>query len=279
MRIIGHAEIEGEASGAFKNYEEYPLDPKVGTWAYIHGSLMLCSEVEDVPLWIPVTQERNTLVHDQSIESARWLIPHMLGSTTIMVQCFDLAGNVMLPSEIRNIDEDSTEVIFPNGTTGKAILMYGMESGISARGKINVVESIPVQGVHFTLSDLNPYDDLGYGEWKLITGDAVLSFCDGSKCGGNVEGSNSKAVPLPAHTHRYSRITQFQSGTTNVTWTSISVPKVGWSAYNGVGNSSGTRVSMRLNNAEDTSSSAGSANAKIDVKGAVIKLNVWVRTE
>lgn len=278
MKILGHTEIKGEVSGAFKNYDDFPLDPKVGTWAYIHKSLMMCVEIGDLPAWIPLTSERNTVVHDQETPSERWFIEHDLNSDNVLVQCYDRSDNVVNPSSIRNVDGNVTEVIFPDVIGGRAILMYGMESGVSAQGRIKRAESYKIGNCYFTTSSNNPFDDLGYGEWELLTGDAVLGFGDGSECSTDIEGTNSKSVPLPAHTHQFQRISSIQTAYVNNIWAVASVPKVGTSAYIGTGNSSGGRVSLRVTNSNDTTGESGASDAKVNVKPAVIKLNVWCRT-
>lgn len=136
MKVIGNIDILGFASGAFKEYPDFPQNPKVGTWAVIHGSVMACMEIASSPVWLPLTQARNTHIHKQDTASATWNLHHKLGSENVLVQCFDENNNVIIPSEIRTVDEDVTEVVMPDIISGKAIVMYGQESGVSATGKI-----------------------------------------------------------------------------------------------------------------------------------------------
>lgn len=136
MKVIGDAIISGFAAGAFMEYDDFPQNPKVGTWALIHGSVMTCMQILDAPVWLPLTQARNTHVHDQSTASAIWNIEHRFGSDNVLIQCFDQNNTVIIPSDIRTIDEDTTEVVLPDIISGKAIVMYGQESGVSATGKI-----------------------------------------------------------------------------------------------------------------------------------------------
>lgn len=137
MKVLGDAIISGFASGAFMEYDDFPPNPKVGTWALIHGSVMTCMQILDAPVWLPLTQARNTHVHDQSTASAVWNIEHRFDSDNVLIQCFDQNNNVIIPSDIRTIDEDTTEVVLPDIISGKAIVMYGQESGVSATGKID----------------------------------------------------------------------------------------------------------------------------------------------
>lgn len=137
MKVLGNVDILGFASGAFKEYADFPQDPKVGTWAVIHGSVMTCMEVAEAPVWLPLTEARNTHIHTQDTPNATWMVEHKLGSENVLIQCFDSSNNVIVPSSIRTVDEDVTEVVMPDIFVGKAIVMYGLETGVSATGKIS----------------------------------------------------------------------------------------------------------------------------------------------
>lgn len=134
MKTIGHLDILGDVSGSFKELADYPENPRIGTWAFIRKSLMLCVSIEDLPVWIPLTQERNTYLFEQPTPSATWLVEHSFGSNNVLIQCFDESNNVVHPSSIKDIDENVSEVVFPDAIIGKAIVMYGYEHGASATG-------------------------------------------------------------------------------------------------------------------------------------------------
>ncbi len=149
MKINGNAHILGFAQGAFESHEDFPENPKVGTWAFIHKSLMICVEVDDVPVWYPLTQERNTFVFSQETPAERWQVTHNFLSENVMVQCFDSNGAVVLPTSINVVDETVIEVVFPEAIAGKAIAIYGKETGVGARGAIagGGEGGIPVGGI------------------------------------------------------------------------------------------------------------------------------------
>lgn len=134
MKTIGHLDILGDVSGSFRELADYPENPRIGTWAFIQKSLMLCVSIEELPVWIPLTQERNTYLFEQPTPSATWLVEHSFGSNNVLIQCFDESNNVVHPSSIKDIDENVSEVVFPDAIIGKAIVMYGYEHGASATG-------------------------------------------------------------------------------------------------------------------------------------------------
>lgn len=130
MKVLGNLEIEGEVSGAFKEYADFPKDPQVGTWARINRMIMVCSEMDDgTPLWLPMTPERDTFIHRQDTPSADWIVPHNLGIKEVIIQCYDDTGKVAVPSNITPIDERSCLVQFPQDISGKAIAMVGYTDG------------------------------------------------------------------------------------------------------------------------------------------------------
>lgn len=129
MKVIGNIDIYGKASGAFAEYDDYPTDPKVGTWAVIHQNLMMCSQVGDLPVWIPLSPMKDTKVFEQETPANRWVVDHELGSENVIIQCFDSANNVIQPNSISPIDSMSTEVVLPEAMTGKVVVMFGFENG------------------------------------------------------------------------------------------------------------------------------------------------------
>ncbi len=149
MKLLGNLDINSEVSGAFKSYTDFPENPKLGTWAFIHKSLMICVEIEDAPVWYPLTQERNTFVFEQQTPSASWIIEHAFGSENVVIQCFDSNGNVINPSSIKAVDENAIEIKLPEAITGKAIAIYGKETGVGARGSISGGSGggIPIGGI------------------------------------------------------------------------------------------------------------------------------------
>lgn len=63
-----------------------------------------------------------------------------------------------------------------------------------------ILETIPVGAVVFKMDDLNPSETDG-GTWTLITGDASLSFGDGTQQSGLVSSDNTPVVPIVKHNH------------------------------------------------------------------------------
>lgn len=293
MRFLGsvsasrHVDVRQSISGAFKIYHDFPPNPKIGTWAFIHKSLMLCISEGDRPKWVSLTQERNTYIYTQSTPADQWVIMHGFESKDVLVQCFDLGGNVVVPSKISRIDVNATIVEFEDKVSGKAVILYGKEEDVSASGQMRGTENYKVGSCYITTLSINPFDVLGYGKWELISSDigATLEFGDGSVCSLNEEGSNSVDVPLVEHTHTAT----FKGNALPNHGTSFNRPRGNENNKNGHGTSWWGQSNNQTTFTDSVSggtpsgsvsvSPAGSRNAKLNVKGKSIRINIWVRKE
>lgn len=136
-------------------------------------------------------------------------------------------------------------------------------------------EEMTVGSVVFRMDDINPTNIYG-GTWELITGDATVSFGDGTPQTGLVEGNNNQPVPLKKHSHTGQTSS---AGAHNHTFTHPSGDR-NWN--NGGGNTwwgsnSVTQSTSTTGNHVHnlTINNEGVDNPTIDVSGAQIKLNVW----
>lgn len=142
----------------------------------------------------------------------------------------------------------------------------------------------PVGSVVLRMDTINPATLYG-GTWQLITGDATLTFGNGTAQSGIASGNNNPSVPLQQHSH----------GTIH----NLYARAVGDHSHNGVplrtrvevGGNTGTLYSVYHDGATSpagghghdidgsvTVNAAGTANPTIDVRGARIAINVWQRT-
>ena len=134
MKFAGNVDL---LNNVLKNivlhqYAEYPPNPKVGSFALIEKRLQYCVEFSGgSPLWIPLSQELDTYVHSQDKDSDTWVIPHNLGSSTVIVQAFDVNNKVILPDEIDLSIKDTAVITFGIPIQGRAIIMLGNFVGLA----------------------------------------------------------------------------------------------------------------------------------------------------
>ena len=108
---------------------EWPLEPKVGTFIFKDKRVMICLELADAPIWIPMTQELNTYIFDQQEPSVEWTVTHNMNSTSVMVQCFDENGRVVIPKEFEATDNNTITIQFDDPMIGRAICLLGAFDG------------------------------------------------------------------------------------------------------------------------------------------------------
>jgi len=68
-------------------------------------------------------------VLDQTVASTTWSFDHNVGQRYPIFQVFNSDGDVIIPTQIRTIDENNAEIIFGSEQTGKAIASLGGGNG------------------------------------------------------------------------------------------------------------------------------------------------------
>lgn len=159
-----------------------------------------------------------------------------------------------------------------------------------------------VNSIVLRLDDVNPATIYG-GTWALITGDACLSFGDGSILDGLPYGENEVKPPLPKHRHQikgaehsHDRGTMDITGSfavddlsTNLTtgaFTSQKTPnnygshglELGYTMTFKASRSWTGRTSKELKDLETDDAGVEADQLNMNVRGARIAVNVWVRT-
>ena len=66
---------------------------------------------------------------DQTTPSTTWSFQHNAGQRYPVFQVFDTNGNVVIPTQIRTIDENNAEIIFGSAQSGKVIASLGSGNG------------------------------------------------------------------------------------------------------------------------------------------------------
>lgn len=132
MKVLGTLDL---TFGSIKNFvfdvaTDWPADPKPGMAILMDKRLMLCVELGDVPVWVPLTQQMTMYRYSKPSASSRWEITHNMNTATPIVQCYDENGDVVQPSSIHSQDANTTVVLFPEPVAGTAVLLSGVENGL-----------------------------------------------------------------------------------------------------------------------------------------------------
>jgi len=137
----------------------------------------------------------------------------------------------------------------------------------------------PIGSVVLRMDAINPATIYG-GTWALITGDASLSFGDGTVRDGVASGENDPVNTLMEHSHTFTGVAlgnHSHSTTTNSSgYTQADTGTYNVNRY--AGGTSVTSSSVSAGTPTGTNANAGTAGATLDVRGSRISINVWSRT-
>lgn len=151
-----------------------------------------------------------------------------------------------------------------------------------------ILSSMPIGSITLRMDSTNPKDIYG-GDWELLDGDAALFLGNGNTQSSSIVGNNSVSVPLVEHSH--TKGTMRITGNTGVAHPSSpygnsiygSGALRGESIQTGISWTSGTNTTYRtkidtdLGGWSGSTSVEGVSDAKIDVRGARLYINVWKR--
>lgn len=132
MRVIGELDL---AKNLLKNFKleqlsNFPSDATPGTFIFKDKRVMVCVELDNsVPIWVPLTQEIATYIHDQPTNASTWVISHDFNAAIVMVQVFDEFNKMVIPNEIDCSVENQVTIYFSSASRGKAVIMLGATDG------------------------------------------------------------------------------------------------------------------------------------------------------
>jgi len=146
MKSFGNIDMQNNVlkNVVLEDLDAFPANPKVGSFALIQKRLMVCLELQDtVPLWFPLGSEISTHTHTQSEDESVWVINHDLGSSTVLVQAYDVNNKVIIPDDIDLSLKDTAVITFAVPIQGRAIIMLGNITGM-AKPEVRFEQSFTV---------------------------------------------------------------------------------------------------------------------------------------
>lgn len=125
MKAYGKFVIVPESSG-------FPSQPEDGQIAFQNNKLYVAATIESVKTWIPIASGIDTFSYTNGTASTSWVINHGLGTSEIVIQCYDLLEELIIPDVIDITDDNNVTVTFASNQDGRATLIAGTVSGITA---------------------------------------------------------------------------------------------------------------------------------------------------
>lgn len=134
MRVIGELDLTKNLLKNFKleQLSNFPSDAVPGTFIFKDKRVMVCVELDgSIPVWVPLTQEIATYIHDQPTNASTWVINHSFNAAIAMVQVFDEFNKMVIPNEIDCSVENQVTIYFSSASRGKAVIMLGATDGVA----------------------------------------------------------------------------------------------------------------------------------------------------
>ena len=121
--VHGDLRLAGNIA-ADQNNVSFPLNPKIGTIIVRGINLYVFIEVGGVQTWYPlVSLSGNVFQHIENIANTEWLVTHNLNTAEYWYQAQDLAGNIIVPTNITPIDANSFIATFPIAIAGNIVIV------------------------------------------------------------------------------------------------------------------------------------------------------------
>ena len=131
MKFYGNANLQKNQlqNPALEAVSTFPANPVVGSLIFKDDTVYICVNVQDYPVWVPLTREVETYIHNQSEASASWTITHNLNSDMVSIQIYDENSKMVIPSEIELTSKTVATVTLSAAMSGRAIVTTGSLDG------------------------------------------------------------------------------------------------------------------------------------------------------
>lgn len=131
MQINGDIGIAGFITkAAFTPLDEWPSTPKPGTFIFKPPRVYVCLEIADnVPVWLPISSDLQTYMHDQFVAETEWVINHTLNSNSCVVQLLNSTGEALVPDKVVQ-SYNQVIVTFVQPQAGRCVLITGSQEGL-----------------------------------------------------------------------------------------------------------------------------------------------------
>lgn len=135
----------------------FPSIPVVGRIVFKDGIVYICVDLGGgTPVWVALTNQLSTYVHNQTSISDTWTITHNMNANTPNVQVYDSNSKMVIPDDITIVDRDTVVVTFGTAISGRAVIMMGEQDG-------NLRPNYAFEYIQTNLSDTWVVDhNLGY---------------------------------------------------------------------------------------------------------------------
>jgi hypothetical protein len=131
MKFYGNANLQKNQlqNPALEVISSFPVNPVVGSLIFKGNTVYICVNVQNYPIWVPLTRDVETHIHIQAESSSSWTITHNLNSDIVSIQIYDQDSKMVIPSEIELTSKTTATVTLSSAMIGRAIVATGSLDG------------------------------------------------------------------------------------------------------------------------------------------------------
>jgi hypothetical protein len=133
MKFYGDANLQQNElqNAVLSTLSAFPANPKQGQVAFVNSTVYICVSIaNNLPVWVPLTREITAYTHTQSSGATVWNINHKLNTTSVNVQVYDNASQVLIPDTITTVDANNVQIVFNYALAGRAVVVTGHFDGL-----------------------------------------------------------------------------------------------------------------------------------------------------
>lgn len=134
MKFYGNANLQKNQlqNPSLEVVSSFPENPVVGSLILKGNTVYICVNVQDYPVWVPLTRDIESYIHNQAESTATWTITHDLNCDIVSVTVYDENSKMIIPSEIQLTSKTTATVTLSAAMTGRAIISAGDTDGMRA---------------------------------------------------------------------------------------------------------------------------------------------------
>lgn len=132
MKFNGNIDLQGNMlrNVTLEPLTSWPEKPKPGSFIFKDKRIFVCLSIDEaIPVWLPMSNELQTHVHDQFQASAVWVVDHHLQVSGCILQVLNSDNHAIEYDEAEFILNQAT-IRFAEPQSGRAILVHGATEGI-----------------------------------------------------------------------------------------------------------------------------------------------------
>jgi len=147
--VIRHlADLDLRGSLVFgKNLSSFPTTPRQGEAVLKDGALWTYTSIGGYETWYPLTNKKNTYVHQQAVAATSWTVNHGLGTENVMLAVYD-ANNTLTYSGLTIANADQIILEFAEAVSGRVVIFADSDVFVPrVQSKSIAAESLDIAGV------------------------------------------------------------------------------------------------------------------------------------